>query len=169
MSLTHVIAQCNCPSSHPNFKLSQGFEAALFDIPSFVPLSSHRNRAYLPFVRQTQTTVTMATPSAQVVALVVNNVANAPEEHVKQIIEALKALPQMQTGTNMSASNGVTKSRKKVSPKQDVKGPKRPLNSWMAFRSKSSTLNSPLNTANNSKNSTTRCLAHVPRRSSRRS
>ncbi|KAM0718073.1 hypothetical protein Q7P37_006405 [Cladosporium fusiforme] len=67
------------------------------------------------------------------VTLVVNNLANAPEEHVKEIIEALKALPQMQVdATNMSARNGVNKSRKTL--KQGGKGPKRPLNSWMAFR-----------------------------------
>lgn len=114
----------------------------------------------------------MATPSPQLVALIVNNVVNAPQEDVKEIIEALKALPQMQAGAaNMRTNNGVKKSRKQVSSKQDGKGPKRPLNSWMAFRSKFRALLAINLRAllTFSKSSTTRCSTHALRKSSRQS
>lgn len=83
----------------------------------------------------------MATAAPQAIALVMNSVANASGEHVEEIIKALKALPQCMKAdaeaAKMSATSGVKKSRSKKSQGKTVgKGPKRPLNSWMAYRSK---------------------------------
>jgi hypothetical protein len=83
----------------------------------------------------------MATTAPQVLDLV-NTLANASEAHVEEIIKALKALPQCikasAEATKMSTISKVAKSRsKKERAKQEKgKGPKRPLNSWMAYRSK---------------------------------
>jgi hypothetical protein len=83
----------------------------------------------------------MATAAPQVLDLM-NTLANATEAHVEEIIKALKALPQvMKTSaeaTKMRTTSGVKKSpSKKERAKQEKgKGSKRPLNSWMAYRSK---------------------------------
>jgi hypothetical protein len=83
--------------------------------------------------------VVMATTS-QAVAVVMSSVTNASGEHVEEIIKALKSLPQCKNlntqATKMSTLSGVKKSAPK-GQKAEGKGPKRPLNSWMAFRSKS--------------------------------
>ena len=85
--------------------------------------------------------IAMATAAPQVLDLM-NTLANASEEHVEEIIKALKALPQCikasAEATKMSTTSKVAKSRsKKERAKQEKsKGPKRPLNSWMAYRSK---------------------------------
>ena len=84
----------------------------------------------------------MATAASQVLDLM-NTLANASEEHVEEIIKALKALPQCikatcsAEATKMRTTSGVKKSpSKKERAKQEKgKGPKRPLNSWMAYRS----------------------------------
>ena len=120
----------------------------------------------------------MATAAPQVIDLVINTFANATGEHVEEIIKALKALPQCMKAnteaTNMSAKtpSGVIKSRsKKERSKQEKaegKGPKRPLNSWMAYRSKSFHAMSLSKLANLSQSSTTRCSAHALRKSSPR-
>jgi hypothetical protein len=102
----------------------------------------------LPPFQQIQTigtNVTMTTAAPQAIDLVMNTFANASGEHVEEIIKALRALPQCMKAnteaTNMSAQtpSGVKKSRsKKERSKQEKaegKGPKRPLNSWMAYRS----------------------------------
>jgi hypothetical protein len=121
----------------------------------------------------------MATAAPQAIDLVMNTFANASEEHVEEIIKALKALPQCMKAnteaTKMSANapSGVKKSRSKKErskqEKAESKGPKRPLNSWMAYRSElipDTTLSKP---ANCSQSSTTRCSAHAPRKSSPKS
>ena len=83
----------------------------------------------------------MATTAPQAIDLMMNSLASASEEHVEEIIKALKALPQCIKAsaevTKMSTTSGVKKSRsKKERAKQEKgKGPKRPLNSWMAYRS----------------------------------
>jgi hypothetical protein len=87
------------------------------------------------------TIIAMATTAPQVLDLM-NTLANASEAHVEEIIKALKALPQCikasAEATKMSTTSKVAKSRsKKERAKQEKgKGPKRPLNSWMAYRSK---------------------------------
>jgi len=121
----------------------------------------------------------MATAAPQAIDLVMNTFANASEEHVEEIIKALKALPQcMKANTeaiNMSAKapSGVKKSRSKKErskqEKAESKGLKRPLNSWMAYRSELLPVMSLSKFVNHSQNSTTRCLAHALRKSSQRS
>jgi hypothetical protein len=81
----------------------------------------------------------------------VNTFASASEEHVEEVIKALRALPQRMNAkgaaTRMKAKHGLTstktiKKQRVEKPKQShpavasSKGPKRPLNSWMAYRSK---------------------------------
>jgi hypothetical protein len=119
----------------------------------------------------------MATAAPQAIDLVMNTFANATGEHVEEIIKALRALPQCMKAnteaTNMSAPSGVKKSRsKKERSKQEKaegKGPKRPLNSWMAYRSELLSVANLSKLANLSQNSTTRCSAHALRKSSPRS
>ena len=121
----------------------------------------------------------MATTAPQAIDLVMNTFANASGQHVEEIIKALQALPQCMKAnteaTNMGAKtpSGVKKSRSKKErskqEKAESKGPKRPLNSWMAYRSKLLSVTSLSKLANLSQNSTTRCLAHALRKSSQRS
>ena len=82
----------------------------------------------------------MDTAAPQVLDLM-NILANATEAHVEEIIKALKALPQcIKAGaeaTKMSTTTGVVKksrSKKERAKQEKGKGPKRPLNSWIAFR-----------------------------------
>jgi hypothetical protein len=121
----------------------------------------------------------MATAAPQAIALVMDTLANASEEHVEEVIKALKALPQCMKAnieaTKMSAKtpSGVKKSRSKKErskqEKAESKGPKRPLNSWMAYRSESLAVFPLLNFTDISQSSTTKCLAHALRRSSPKS
>jgi len=85
----------------------------------------------------------MSTAAPQAIDLMMNSLAGATDEHVKEIIKALKALPQcIKAGaeaTKMSTTTGVVKksrSKKERAKQEKGKGPKRPLNSWMAYRSK---------------------------------
>ncbi|OQO00614.1 hypothetical protein B0A48_13104 [Cryoendolithus antarcticus] len=75
----------------------------------------------------------------------VNIFSTASEEHVEEIIKALKALPQLMKAktevTKMKTKHGLAAARSIKKPcvkrgKQEkaTGGPKRPLNSWMAFR-----------------------------------
>ena len=95
----------------------------------------------------------MATAAPQAIALVMDSLSNASEEHVEEIITALRALPQCRKADaealTISASmpRGVKKPRSKKGSNQG-KGPKRPLNSWMAFRSELSAVNHLLDVAN---------------------
>jgi hypothetical protein len=100
-----------------------------------IPLSTSFHQ-----IQTTGTIIAMDTAAPQVLDLM-NILANATEAHVEEIIKALKALPQcIKAGaeaTKMSTKSGVKKSpSKKERAKQEKgKGPKRPLNSWMAYRS----------------------------------
>jgi hypothetical protein len=93
-------------------------------------------------IQTTGTIIAMATTAPQVLDLM-NTLAHATEEHVEEIIKALKALPQClkasAEATKMSTASGVVKkspSKKERAKQEKGKGPKRPLNSWMAYRSK---------------------------------
>lgn len=83
----------------------------------------------------------MATAPPQAVVALFNSLTQAPKEHVTELIKALKALPQCNQSstdtetTTMTAPAAVKKSRSNKN-KASTKGPKRPLNSWMAYRSK---------------------------------
>lgn len=105
---------------------------------SFVPFPSLCSPT--PFAHTIGAIVTMATASP--LAALVNSLTEAPEEHVKELIKCLKALPQCNknktdsTSTTMAAQAAVKKSRSSKKDKSATKGPKRPLNSWMAYRSK---------------------------------
>lgn len=112
------------------------FLSAPFVAPQpHIPLSNFFHQ-----IQTIRTIITMAAASPQVTHLM-NVFTNASEEHVVEIIKALKALPQCvkvsEEATKMSTTNGVKKSRsKKTRAKQEKgNGPKRPLNSWMAYRS----------------------------------
>lgn len=74
----------------------------------------------------------MATAAPQMITLVLNSFASATPEQLAQLIQALKSLPQYidPSGTNTEMT---TKAKKKKA--KATGGLKRPLNSWMAFRS----------------------------------
>lgn len=103
--------------------------------------------------------------------------ATCSPEHVEQIIKVIQELPQRKIsnpGSVMKAKHGVTvmktgKKQRIKKTKQDgaTGGPKRPLNSWMAFRSKYSPEKS-LNYADSSQSTTARRLPQTRRKQSRR-
>jgi hypothetical protein len=180
----HVIAQ----SIVPNFPATShlvGQSAATAIIKTFLSTPFVAPQPHIPLfppfqqIQTIGTIVTMATAAPQAIAIVMDTLANASEEHVEEIIKALKALPQCMKAnteaTKMSAKtpSGVKKSRsKKERSKQDKaegKGPKRPLNSWMAYRSESLAAIALQNFTDISQSSTTRCSAHALRKSSRKS
>jgi hypothetical protein len=82
------------------------------------------------------TIIAMSTAAPQILDLM-NTLANASGPHVEEIIKALKALPQcIKASAEATKMSTITKVAKKERAKQGKgKGPKRPLNSWMAYRS----------------------------------
>jgi len=83
----------------------------------------------------------MAAAAPEVTAMM-NAFGNASGKHVDEFIKLYKESQRIKAkaeANKMSTTGGVVKSRsKKERSKQEKgKGPKRPLNSWMAFRSKS--------------------------------
>jgi hypothetical protein len=99
-------------------------------------VSSKHSFLCAPFVAP-QPHIPLSITAAPQILDLMNTLANASGPHVEEIIKALKALPQcIKASAEATKMSTITKVAKKERAKQGKgKGPKRPLNSWMAYRS----------------------------------